>query len=67
MSDNNKGIQIITGDGSELNISPVYHHIKNVGQPKKKKNKNEIVVPKEKNKKKEKNQVEQGEMVDDNN
>ena len=47
MSAEKKDIQIISGDGSNLDISPVYDHL-NAGKPKsnEKKPKN-IVVPKE--------------------
>lgn len=49
-----KSIEVVSGDGSNLNISPVYDHI-NVGKPKSSENKpKNIVVPKEvKDKKKE--------------
>lgn len=45
--DKNNEIEIINGDGSDLNISPVYDHIKS-GKPKcnDEKPKN-IVIPKE--------------------
>ena len=33
MSDENKKIEIVTGDGSDLEISPVYDHL-NTGKPK---------------------------------
>lgn len=43
---NKKNIEIINGNGSNLNISPVYEHI-NVAKPKTKNKKNKnIVVPK---------------------
>jgi hypothetical protein len=47
MSEDKKNIEIVNGDGSNLNISPVYDHIKS-GKPKcnDKKPKN-IVIPKE--------------------
>ena len=51
MSDKNeqkKGIKVISGDGSNLDISPVYDHI-NAAKPKNKdKNPKNIVVPNEK-------------------
>ena len=52
---NKKEIKIVTGDGSELDISPVYEHI-NVAKPKNggKKPKN-IVVPGQKKKDNNKN------------
>lgn len=49
MSD--KKIKIVDGDGSTLDISPVYNHIKDV-TPKPKTNKKNIIVPTEKNSKK---------------
>lgn len=39
-------IEIITGDGSDLDISPVYDHIK-LDKPNKEKNQ-KIIIPKEK-------------------
>lgn len=46
--DNKKEIEVISGDGSNLDISPVYEHI-NVVKPKnKEKNTQEIIVPKNK-------------------
>ena len=33
MSEENKKIEIVTGDGSDLDISPVYDHL-NTGKPK---------------------------------
>ncbi len=47
MSKENKKIKIVDGDGSNLDISPVYDHIKDV-TPKPKTNKKNIIVPKEK-------------------
>ena len=47
MSDENKKIEIVSGDGSVLNISPVYNHL-NAAKPKTEKPK-DIVIPKEKN------------------
>ncbi|MFR7402415.1 MAG: hypothetical protein ACLUT6_04890 [Clostridia bacterium] len=47
MSEENKKIQIVDGDGSTLDISPVYNHIKDV-IPKKKNTKKDIIVPSEK-------------------
>ena len=50
MSENKKEIKIVSGNGSNLDISPVYEHISTVkpqGSDKKPKN---IVIPKEKNK-----------------
>ena len=50
MSEERKNIEIVSGDGSNLDISPVYEHL-NAGKPKStdKKPKN-IVVPKESHK-----------------
>ena len=48
-----KNIEVVSGDGSDLNISPVYDHL-NVGKPKTTKEKpTSIVIPKEKKKKDE--------------
>lgn len=45
-----KEIEIINGDGKELNISPVYEHL-SIAKPKtKEEKKKEIVIPKEKKK-----------------
>ena len=50
MNDTKKELEVISGDGSDLNISPVYEHL-NAGKPKCKDEKRKnIVVPKEKNK-----------------
>lgn len=52
-----KKIEVITGDGSDLNISPVYEHL-NVAKPKSSKEKTtHVIVPKEtkKTSKKEEN------------
>lgn len=53
MSDESKDIQVVEGDGSELEISPVYDHINNIQQPRKKKTE-EIVIPEVKKKEKTK-------------
>ena len=47
LSEENKKIKIVDGDGSTLDISPVYNHIKDV-IPKKKNTKKDIIVPSEK-------------------
>jgi len=47
MSEENKKIEVVDGDGSTLDISPVYNHIKDV-TPKPKSNKKNIIVPNEK-------------------
>ena len=44
-----KKIEIINGDGKELNISPVYDHI-DIERPDKGKEKKKIVIPEEKKK-----------------
>ena len=48
MSDENKKIEIVTGTGTDLNISPVYDHL-NAAKPKTDKPKT-VVIPKEKKK-----------------
>lgn len=49
--DDKKNIEVVSGDGSELEISPVYDHL-NVAKPKSAKQKpTNIVIPKEANKK----------------
>lgn len=54
MSENKKNIEIVNGDGSNLNISPVYEHL-NSGKPKCNDNKpKNIIIPKIKKEKKEK-------------
>ena len=45
--DEKKKIEVVTGNGSDLDISPVYNHIKDV-IPKKKNTKKDIIVPSEK-------------------
>lgn len=45
-----KNLEVVSGDGSDLNISPVYEHL-NVAKPKTTKEKPTcIVIPKESNK-----------------
>ncbi len=48
MEEEEKKIEIVSGDGSNLDISPVYDHLENE-KPKHDKPKN-IVIPKEKKK-----------------
>ena len=48
MSEEPRDIQVVEGDGSELNISPVYDHINNIQQPRKKRE--GIVIPEVKKK-----------------
>lgn len=45
MSDEKKEIEVVNGDGKELNISPVYEHIKSDNVPSDNKKK-DIVIPK---------------------
>lgn len=56
MSDNeNDDLQVIAGDGSELDVSPVYEHL-NAVKPKTKEDENEkkeIVIPKTKKEREE--------------
>lgn len=47
MSEKNKKIEVVDGDGSNLDISPVYNHFKDV-KPKGKRNDQKIIVPDEK-------------------
>ncbi len=43
-----KEIEVVNGDGKDLNISPVYEHLE-VEKPKEKENKDKIIIPEEKN------------------
>lgn len=45
--DKNKKIKVVSGNGEDLNISPVYDHI-DIERPKEQKEKKKIVIPKEK-------------------
>ena len=47
MNDKNKKLTIVSGDGKDLEISPVYEHLKNE-RPKCNKKPTNIVVPKSK-------------------
>ena len=50
MSNDKKELEVFSGDGSDLDFSPVYDHL-SAGKPKCKDEKRKnIVVPKEKNK-----------------
>lgn len=50
MEDAPKKIEVVNGDGKDLEISPVYKHL-SIEKPKKKEEKKkEIVIPKEKKK-----------------
>ena len=42
-----KKIEVVIGDGKNLNISPAYDHI-DIEKPKEEKEKKDIVIPKEK-------------------
>ena len=44
-----KKIEIVSGNGNDLNISPVYDHI-DIEKPKEEKEKKKIVIPEEKKK-----------------
>lgn len=46
MSDEKKEIKVVNGDGKELNISPVYEHIKSDKVPENDNKKKNIVIPK---------------------
>ena len=45
-NEKNKDIDVVTGDGTEIEISPVYDHII-LDKPEKKDKKEKIVIPKE--------------------
>ena len=50
MDDSPKKIEVVNGDGKELENSPVYEHL-NIAKPKTKEEKNKkIIVPQEKKK-----------------
>lgn len=53
INNDNKDIEIITGDGKNLDISRVYDHIKMDNRPEKK-NKEGIVIPESKTKREDK-------------
>lgn len=54
MSEKKKEIKVVTGNGKDLEISPVYDHIK-LNQPNSREKKKNVVIPKSnKNKKEEK-------------
>ena len=50
METKNQKIDIIAGDGKELNISPVYDHI-DIQKPKEEKEKKKFIIPEDKKKK----------------
>ena len=43
----NKKIEVVNGDGKDLEISPVYEHLE-VEKPKEEKKKQNIIIPEEK-------------------
>lgn len=43
----NKKIEIVSGNGKDLNISPVYDHI-DIEKPKEKNDKKKIIIPEQK-------------------
>ncbi len=47
MDKNNKKIEIVSGNGKDLNISPVYDHI-DIEKPKEVKEKKKIIIPNDK-------------------
>lgn len=47
MENKSNKIEIVSGNGKNLNISPVYDHI-DIEKPKDDKNKKNIIIPKEK-------------------
>lgn len=52
MSDENKEIRVVTGDDSDLDISPVYEHL-DISRPKTNFKKEDIVIPQVKKTKKD--------------
>ena len=47
MEKESKKIEIVSGNGKDLNISPVYDHI-DIEKPKEEKEKNKIIIPNDK-------------------
>jgi len=45
MSEEKKEIQVVTGNGKDLDISPVYNHIK-INKPTSREKKKDVVIPK---------------------
>lgn len=45
--DDNKKIQVVPGNGKDLDISPVYKHLE-IEKPKEEKKKENIIIPEEK-------------------
>lgn len=52
MSDEHKEIRVVTGDDSDLDISPVYEHL-DISRPKAKMKKEDIIIPQVKKSKKD--------------
>lgn len=48
-NENNSKIEIVSGNGKDLNISPVYDHI-DIEKPKDEKEKKNVIIPKGNNK-----------------
>ena len=46
INNSNKKIEIVSGNGKDLNISPVYNHI-DIEKPSKEKENKKIIIPKE--------------------
>lgn len=65
MSDDNKEIRVVTGDSSDLDISPVYEHL-DISRPKPKIKKDEIVIPKVKKSKKDEDDKKEENKSDNN-
>jgi len=47
MEKDNKKIEIVSGNGKDLNISPVYDHI-DIERPEEEKEKKKIIIPEDK-------------------
>ena len=61
-----KNLEVISGDGSDLNISPVYEHL-NVAKPKTTKEKPTcIVIPKEANKNSKSKKIDKNDDKEEN-
>ena len=61
----NNEYEVVAGDGSNLNISPVYEHL-NAGKPRNTDEKKNIVIPKTTKNKNNENEDEDEEDKDDN-
>lgn len=55
MAENHKDIQVVNGDGKDLEVSPVYEHLNAMKPKTEKKDKKKIVIPEEKKDKTKKN------------